>query len=155
MATILNDKEKNLETTLTNSEYIEAVGLASDTEGSGAAAVKDTFVEKFGTAIDEYITDITDQVTAMQGDLDGVTNKGLYGDEIQGAISTLVQNLNTSLTEYAAAVQQAEKDIITEVESMFEGANESISNAMNTDSGLLQTGETAAPAGPPPQASES
>ncbi|MBR4262379.1 MAG: hypothetical protein IKQ35_03335, partial [Bacilli bacterium] len=47
-ATIINEKEKALSTTLTNTEFITAVGTDAETEGSGAAAIVETFKDDFG-----------------------------------------------------------------------------------------------------------
>ena len=149
-ATIINEKEKALSTTLTNTEFITAVGTDAETEGSGAAAIVETFKDDFGSAIDTYISGITGQIDALQTACTKQTNKGLYGEEITNTVNTLLNNLYTSLTEYAEAVQTAEKDIIAEVEKMFLNADETISGAMDADSALLATGEVPAAGGNTP-----
>ena len=143
----------NLATTISSDEYNSAVGAqASHTEGgwfgstvtdtaSGQAGIVDQFKEELHKAIsDTYISQIKNYIDQVGTNCEGLIHPAFSGTEIEKSVTKLIEALKNEVNAYAVALETAEKEIVTAVETAYVTHDAAVATEMDADTAKLDAG---------------
>ena len=149
----------NLATTINSDDYTSAVGAqASHTEGgwtgpltgttyggtdvvdtaSGQAGIVDQFKEELHKAIsDTYITQIKNYIDQVGTNCEDLIHPAFSGTEIEKSVANLIDALKNEVNAYAVALETAEKEIVTAVETAYVTHDTTVASQMAADTAKL------------------
>lgn len=146
----------NLATTISADDYTSAVGAqASHTEGgwlgfggtdvadaaSGQAGIVDQFKEELHKAIsDTYIAQIKTYIDQVGTNCEGLIHPAFSGTEIEKSVAKLIEALKNEVNAYAVALETAEKEIVTAVETAYVTHDTAVATEMDADTAKLDAG---------------
>ncbi|MBQ7104368.1 MAG: hypothetical protein IJN90_00740 [Bacilli bacterium] len=131
--TLDTTKRDNLNTSMSSSAYISAVGVGTDP--SGYAGIKSGFSTALDGAIDTYIKAINDKLDEMVTAAN--VSQAFRGPYIESAVKKLITALKDEAMSYTTALKEAEKAIINQVVSLYSDQSISAGESMNTDTSKL------------------